>query len=59
MDPRDFCNWFQGVMDVCADADGGITFTKVQAQKINEKLTEALAPKKMKRPLHDDPNARC
>jgi hypothetical protein len=66
MTPHEFCNWFQGVLDMAeTDEEEGAQFTEEQLAKIRERLDAALAPNKGKRPpehmthLHDDPHARC
>ena len=42
MDPRQFCSWFQGVLDMGEQSDGGGSFDAEQMKKIREKLAEAL-----------------
>ena len=42
MDPRDFCNWFQGVVEFADEGDSGVAFSKVQADKIKINLATAL-----------------
>ena len=65
MNPRDFCNWFQGVLDMAENEDGSVSFSKIQAAKINPRLKEALksedAPQHPSCSFHPNrpPGARC
>lgn len=42
MDPKGFCSWLQGVLDMAEGEDGGVTFTQLQYSKIYTNLKEAL-----------------
>jgi len=42
MDPRDFCNWFAGVVEFADEGNSGVAFTRVQADKIKFNLATAL-----------------
>lgn len=44
MNTHEFCNWFQGVLDM-AETDKEVKFTPEQLSKIRERLNEALRPK--------------
>ena len=65
MNPRDFCNWFQGVLDMAENEDGSVSFSKIQAAKLNTRLKEALksedAPQHPSGSFHPNrpPGARC
>ena len=67
MTPRDFCSWFEGVLDMAVDGDGGVGFNPTQTAKIYEKLKNAMAeppprprPKSTTDPFANrPPGARC
>ena len=62
MDPKGFCSWLQGVLDMAETEDGGVTLTKLQYTKIYTKLKEALdAPDSTnwKTTEAHDPIVRC
>ena len=42
MDARQFCSWFQGVLDMGEQSNGTGSFDAEQMKKIREKLGEAL-----------------
>ena len=51
MDPKQFCSWLQGVLDMAETEDGGVAFSKLQYSKIYTKLKEALeTPETTQRP---------
>jgi hypothetical protein len=54
MDPKDFCNWFKGILDFNKAGDGSIFFDTNQVSKIEEKLGEALKPRPSGRPPRPD-----
>lgn len=60
MDTKDFCNWFQGVLDFSKGKDGAVHLSSDQVTKIEERLKKALAPEI---PAHmqqgGDSNTRC
>ena len=59
MDPRDFCNWFQGVLDFAVNEDGTAAFTKIQAARIQTKLTETAETAAKYDAAGAGPAARC
>ena len=61
MDPKGFCSWLQGVLDMAETEDGGVTFTKLQYSKIYTNLKEALEPKDALEQdlLNRPPGVRC
>lgn len=60
MNAKDFCNWFEGVLDMAEDADGAATFTPQQVEKIRDRLKSALNAKSGPDPLSNrPPGARC
>jgi len=42
MTPKDFCNWFRGVLDFKQDESGSVTFTMTEVMKIEDRLKKAL-----------------
>lgn len=43
MTARDFCNWFQGVLEMSEqEEDGEVIFSKIQVDKIKTRLEMAL-----------------
>ena len=43
MTPRDFCNWFEGVLDMATNEKGGAHFNEAQVKKLRVKLQNAMA----------------
>jgi lysophospholipase L1-like esterase len=59
MTPRDFCSWFEGVLDMAETSDGA-HFTTDQVVKIRERLADALKEKEKPSGLGGrPPGARC
>lgn len=65
MNPRDFCNWIGGVLMMAEDEEGGVRLTKIQYDKIKQRLDEVTKeqPQKASIPAHMRPGsggtARC